>query len=302
VSRLVPIAALLIALAGAAFAEDPAELKKKYAQPKGMPAEVGASVQVVDKRNTQLPLDARFDDESGKKVTFGELLHADRPVLLQFVYFRCPGLCNAVLNGTLDTLSELEMEIGKDFDLITVSISPTETSNLARSKKEAYLHQLGRPEAAPGWHFLTGSEAQIRKLTDAAGFGFQWDEERHEYAHGAALFVVTPKGVLSNTVYGAHYYGRTVRLSLVEAADGKIGNALDRVLLFCYHFDPTTGLYTTTIMSVTRVVGLLFVTWLLGMVAIYLWRERRRAKAGETPALSDAPDPTPEPATAGGNA
>ncbi|HBP17422.1 MAG TPA: SCO family protein [Planctomycetes bacterium] len=305
----------LLALASApAYAQaapeagkEPAKAPPGYQEPAGMSKDVRDEAQVVDKRNAQLPLDASFDDESGQKIKFGDLLSSGRPVLLQFVYFNCPGLCSAVLNGTLECLREMEMRPGRDFELVTISISPTETSNLARQKKENHLRALGRPEDGPGWHFLTGTEAQIKKITDAAGFGFRFDEETREYAHGAAMFVVTPEGVLSQTIYGAYYEPRTVRLSLVEAADGKIGSALDRLLLFCYHFDPKTGKYTTTVMTVTRVIGTTFAVWLLGMVALYLWRERRqRAVAGDDGLTGDdAPsgnDPQTPATSAGGTA
>ncbi|MGE0710873.1 MAG: SCO family protein [Planctomycetota bacterium] len=319
-SRLVRPLLLVVLLAGGAAARpgEPAPAPQKapatddplarYRRPAGMSDDVRQQVEVVDRQGEQLPLDAAFDDERGKRVTLGEVA-GGKPFLLQFVYFRCPGLCNAVLNGTLDMLHELDMRPGDEFELITVSISASETSSLASAKKESYLRQLGRPEDAPGWHFLTGSEAQIEKLTAAAGFGFRFDEETREYAHGAALFVVTPKGVLSRTLPDASYEARSVRLALIEAADGKIGTTFDQMLLFCYHFDPTTGRYTGTVMGATRVVGVLFASWLIGLVGIYLWRERRRGAATEPAALDAAQSSEPgredtasehEPAGAGG--
>ena len=275
-----------------------------YAAPAEMPAEVGTEVSVVDKRGAELPLDALFDNAAGERVRLSEYFHQGKPVLIQFVYFRCPGLCNAVLNGTLEAITDLtSMQIGNDYDLITISINPTETANLARAKKAAYLRELGRPQAASGWHFLTGNEPEIKRVTEALGFGYRFDEESKEYAHGAALFVLTPEGTLSRTVYGAYYEEQTVRLSLVEAADGKIGSALDQILLFCYHFDPDTGQYTTTVMQMTRVFGVLLTVLIVSTIAGFLWLERRqRARlAAATPSTSPASDAGDAATPAGGS-
>ena len=263
-----------------------------YASPEGMGDEVTAEAQVSDKRGDQLPLDATFDNEDGTRVKLGDYFDQGRPVLVQFVYFRCPGLCNAVLNGTLEAIGDLDsMKIGRDYDLLTISINPSETANLARAKKAAYLRQLGRPEAGEGWHFLTGNEQEIRRVAKAAGFGYRFDEESKEYAHGAALFVLTPSGKISRTVPGAYYSEQTVRLSLVEAADGEIGTALDQILLFCYHFDPDTGEYTTTVMQLTRVFGVLLTALIVTTIGGFLWLERRqraRLAAKQTPDSTSA--------------
>lgn len=270
-----------------------------FAAPSGMSDEVGDEAQVRDRRGEQLPLDALFDDSEGRRVRLGDFFQGEKPVLVQFVYFRCPGLCNAVLNGTLEAIGDLKsMQIGRDYDLITISINPSESPSLARAKKAAYLRELGRPEAAPGWHFLTGNEAEIKRVTQAAGFGYRFDEETKEFAHGAALFVVTPKGKLSRTVYGAYYEEQTVRLSLVEAADGQIGSALDQILLFCYHFDPDTGQYTATVMQMTRVFGVLLTLLIVSTITGFLWLERRqRARQAAAPLPSSQ-----SPATAGESA
>lgn len=267
-----------------------------YAAPEGMGEEVADEAQVTDRRGNQLPLDAGFDDEAGTRVKLGDYFGKGRPVLLQFVYFRCPGLCNAVLNGSIEAIGDLDsMKIGKDYDLLTISINPSETANLARAKKAAYLRELGQPEAAEGWHFLTGNEQEIRRVAKAAGFGYRFDEESKEFAHGAALFVLTPEGVISRTVPGAYYQEQTLRLSLVEAADGEIGTALDQILLFCYHFDPDTGEYTATVMQLTRVFGVLLTALIVSTIGGFLWLERRqRARL----AASATPDPTSADVTA----
>jgi protein SCO1 len=279
-----------------------------YAAPEGMGKEVSEEATVTDRRGNQLPLDAGFDNEDGTRVKLGDYFGTGRPVLVQFVYFRCPGLCNAVLNGTLEAIGDLDsMKIGEDYDLLTISINPSETANLARAKKAAYLRELGRPEAGKGWHFLTGNEQEIRRVAKAAGFGYRFDEESKEFAHGAALFVLTPEGVISRTVPGAYYQEQTVRLSLVEAADGEIGTALDQVLLFCYHFDPDTGEYTATVMQLTRVFGVLLTALIVSTIGGFLWLERRQrarlAAASATPDSTTSADVTAEAAAtpAGGS-
>lgn len=263
-----------------------------YAAPEGMDKEVTGEASVVDMRESQLPLDAGFDNEAGERVKLGDYFGKGRPVLVQFVYFRCPGLCNAVLNGTIEAITDLDsMKIGRDYDLLTISINPSETSNLARAKKAAYLRELGRPEAGEGWHFLTGNEQEIRRVAKAAGFGYRFDEESKEYAHGAALFVMTPEGKVSRTLTGAYFQEQTVRLSLVEAAEGQIGSTFDQILLFCYHFDPDTGEYTTTVMQLTRVFGVLLTALIVSTIGGFLWLERRQ-RAREAAAKAATPDST----------
>ena len=222
--------------------------------------------------------DGRQGHQAGAQVQKGS-----RPVVLQFVYFRCTSLCSAVLNSTLETFKLMKMQPGRDFDVISVSINPNETANLARAKKAAYLKELGRPEVGEGWHFLTGTRPNIQRLAAAAGFGYRFDLETREYAHGAGLFVITPEGKISRTIFGAIYEPQTLRLSLVEAADGKIGTALDRIYLFCYHYDPDTGLYTRSVMRITRLLGLGLLFALLSTVGFLLWREARGKKRSGEP-------------------
>ena len=179
------------------------------------------------RHNTQLPMDVKLRDEQGNEITLGSLFD-DRPVILNFVYFNCPMLCNVILNSLCDTLQDLPFSPGKEYQIITVSFNHTETPELAAAKKKNYLEYLGKPEAADGWHFLTGDEAAIQTLTQAAGFTFAWDEQREEYAHASGIMVATPQGRLSHYFFGVVYDPRDLRLGLVDASEGKIGSRWTR--------------------------------------------------------------------------
>jgi protein SCO1/2 len=257
----------------------------KYTDPKalGMPEESADEAQVTDRAGNQLPLDASFDRSTGEKVRLGDLLRPGKPALLQFVYFRCPNLCTIALDHMVDLLGRMSQRPGEEFDVITISINPQETPNLARPKKDSYLRSLGKPEVAKGWYFLTGSRAQIKSVADAAGFGYSFDTASQEYAHGAAVFVVTPEGKISRTLYGTYQQPKTTWLSLVEAADGRIGSPADRILLYCYHFDSLTGQYTAHVMNIVRASSLVLVLLLGGTIAAFLRQERRQAKNDTSP-------------------
>ena len=266
------------------------------------PEEVKADVGIEPRPDAQLPLDAVFMSDAGEQVTLGDYFGGERPVLLNFVYFRCPSLCNVALNELLETLRGMAWTPGQEFDIVTVSINPMESANLARGKKRSYLSEYGRPEAAAGWHWLTGNDKAIRQLTDTVGFNYRFDTVSEEYAHSAGLFICTPDGRLSRTLYGVMQPSETVRLSLVEAGDGKVGSTLDQLILYCYHYDPDTGQYTAAIMNMVRLFSLLTVFLVGGTVATFLHRERRqRALAVEEGAETDSPTHPPSPAATGGS-
>ena len=293
-SRIATIALALllggVALAGPATPPQP---KGDTLPPdRGLEAEVG----IVERPNSQLPLDLVFTDENGEEVRLGDYFERGVPVILNPVYYRCPSLCGAVLAGVSNALEELEWAPGSNFVVLTFSINHMETANTARAKREAYLTKLDRDDegAREGWHFLTGSEQRIRELCDALGFGYRFDTETNEYVHAAGIFVATPEGKLSRTLYGAAYDPDTLRLSLVEAGQGKIGTALDQLFLFCYHYDPTTGEYTTAVMNLMRVGGFLTVLALGLFLTRMFRRERLRAEAE-----AEAATPTEAPAGAG---
>jgi len=246
-------------------------------------------VGITERLDAAIPLDAEFVDEAGEAVKLAGFVRGDRPVILTLVYFNCPMLCNLILNGLVDALRELPLTPGEDFEIVTVSFDPRETSTLARLKKQNYLRELGRPEVAGSWHFLTGTEPNIRRLTDAVGFKYRFVEETQQYAHAAALFLLTPDGRVGRYLYGVVFDPETLRLGLVEASEGKIGSTVDRLLLYCFHYDPDAGRYTLAAVTVMRVGGVAMVA-ALAIVLGAFWRaevKRRRAHSSPQDAARD---------------
>jgi len=202
----------------------------------------------------QIPPDLTFHDESGKTVRLGDYF-GTKPMVLNLVYYQCPMLCGEVLNGLTSAMALVKFDIGKEFDVITVSIDPRETPAMAADKKRIFVKRYKRAGAKQGWHFLTGDQANIEALTKAAGFGYQFDEKTGQFAHATALMVLTPEGKISRYFYGVEFPPKDLRLGLVEASENKIGNVADEVLLYCYHYDPGTGKYGAVIMNVLRLAG-----------------------------------------------
>lgn len=230
------------------------------------------------KLDSQVPLDLTFTDETGQTVQLGRYF-GTKPVVLMLVYYECPMLCTQVLNGFVRTLRALSLDPGADFEIVTVSIDPGETPALAQKKKAQYLDEYGHQEAAPAWHFLTGTEPSIARLAAAVGFRFKFDPKIDEYAHASGLVTLTPTGRVSKYFYGVEYAPRDVRLALVESSSGKIGTLVDQVLLLCYHYDPTTGKYGLAIMALVRVLGLATVAVLVSFIVVMLRRDRRAVRA-----------------------
>jgi protein SCO1 len=224
----------------------------------------------------QVPLDLAFRDEAGRPVTLRSLFRG-RAVVLSLVYYECPMLCTLTLNGLGSALSVLTFDVGKDFDVVTVSFEPKETPALAAAKKKAYLARYRRPGAEEGWHFLTGDTPAIAALTSAVGFRYAWDAETRQYAHPAGLVVLTPDGRIARYMYGVEYAPRDLRLALVEASQRRIGNPVDTVLLYCYRYDPTRGRYAASVLRLVRLGGVLTVLGLAAFVMISLRRERSAA-------------------------
>lgn len=221
--------------------------------------------------NTSLPLDARFRDETGREVALGEYF-GKRPVVLAFVYYSCPMLCTQVLNGVSSALKVMPFTAGQDFDVVYVSFDPRDTPAQAAEKKRAQLADYKQTATAAGWHYLTGDEASIRRVTNAAGFSYRWDETSGQYAHVSGLLVVTPDGRLSRYFYGVEYSPKELRMALVESSEGKIGSAVDQLLLYCYHYDPASGRYGVVAMNLIRLGGAVTVVGLGG----FIWLMRRR--------------------------
>jgi protein SCO1 len=223
--------------------------------------------------NAQLPLELTFRDETGQTVRLGQYFR-DKPVVLALVYYDCPGLCDLILNGLSHAMEQISLNVGTDYQVVTVSFNPKESWQLATAKKANYLEKYQRPGAKEGWHFLTGDEPAIKSLADTVGFHYKYDPISKQFAHASAIYVITPEGRIARYFYGIEYKPRDFRLGLVEASANKIGSPADQVLLFCYHYDPTTGKYGMAITQVTRVLGTATVLLLGGFVFIMLRRER----------------------------
>jgi protein SCO1 len=219
--------------------------------------------------NQQIPPDLTFRDETGKTVRLGDYF-GKRPLILNLVYFRCPMLCGEVLSGLTTSLKVLKFDVGKQFDVLTVSFDPRETPEMAAEKKAEYLKRYGRPGAENGWHFLTGDQPNIEALTNAAGFQYQFDPKTGQFAHATAIMVLTPGGKLAQYYYGVEYAPKDLRLGLVQASDNKIGGVVDQVLLYCYHYDPATGKYGAVVMRVLRLAGVFTIVVLGGMLLVLL--------------------------------
>jgi protein SCO1/2 len=231
------------------------------------------NITIAQKLNTQIPLDLMFRDETGKIVRLREYF-GRKPVVLDFVYYRCPMLCPIVLDGTTEALTQLKYDIGKEFDVLTVSIDPRDKAADAARMKEKYIKRYGRLESANGWHFLTANETAIKQLADAVGFQFVYDPKMDQFAHGAALFVLTPEGRTSRYFFGFEYKPRDLRLAIFEASQGKIGSLADQLLLLCYHYDPKIGKYSRDAMLFTRAGGVVTMLALGGFIAVMIRKER----------------------------
>jgi protein SCO1/2 len=230
-------------------------------------------VKIEQKLNQQLPLDLVFNDENGQQVKLGQYF-GKKPVVLALVYYDCPMLCTQVLNGMVTSFRVLPFQVGNEFDVVTVSFDPRETSALAAAKKKMYVDYLPekmRANASSGWHFLTGDQANIAQLTDAVGFRYHYDEATKQFAHASAIMLTTPQGKLSRYFYGIEYAPRDLRLGLIESSQNKIGSPAEQLLLYCYHYDPATGKYGLAIMRVMRIAGVLTILGIIsGILAMTL--------------------------------
>lgn len=232
-----------------------------------------------------------FVDSTGKTVRLSEYFTGNKPLILNLGYYDCPMLCDLVSRGLIKTLEDLDLNIYDDFDILTVSIDPRETPDLAEAKKAGFLAEYRRPSSNPraGWHFLTGSQEAISNLARTVGYRYNYIENNGEFAHAAVLIILTPDGKVSRYLYGKEFPQRTMRLSLVEASEGKIGSLGDQILLFCFQFDHTAGKYSLAAMNIMRAGGAISVVALASVVVFLLYRENRRNKqalltsAGRTP-------------------
>jgi protein SCO1/2 len=237
---------------------------------------VGDQIGIDQRLGERVPMNLAFRDETGAEVRLDEILDK-RPAILSLVYYECPMLCTQVLNGLLRSLRVLSLDVGGEFEVITVSIDPGETPALAAAKKKEYVGRYGRDGAAGGWHFLTGTRERIEELAEAVGFRYEYDPETDLYVHASGIMVLTPAGELARYFYGVEYAPKDLRLGLIEAAEERIGNAVDQVLLLCYQYDPTTGKYGLVILNSLRVAGAATVAVLAALVIGWIRRERRQA-------------------------
>ncbi|MEN6627729.1 MAG: SCO family protein [Candidatus Sumerlaeia bacterium] len=251
--------------------------------------EPAASVRIDEQLGRALPPDAVFTDSAGAPKKLGDYFNRGRPVILTLVYYECPMLCTLVLNGLTESLRKVDLEPGRRFDIVTISIDPSETPRLAADKRAAYLKQYGRPGADQGWFWHVGKEDQIRRLADALGFHYEYDPVTKQFAHQAAIFIITPEGRISRYLYGIDYPPRDVRLALLEAGREHIASTIDKIVLFCYHYDPAGrgySLYAWRLVQIGAMVTLVVVA----IVMAWFWsRERRRARKQTPPPGTASP-------------
>jgi len=248
------------------------------AQQLGLPAMI-RGVGIDQNLNAQVPLELPFIDESGQAVRLGQYFRG-KPVVLTLVYYSCPGLCDLVLNGVEHSMEQISLNLGRDFDVVTVSFNPADTWQLAAAKKGNYIEKYQRPGAEAGWHFLTGKPAAIEALTNAVGFRYKYDPNIKQFAHASGIMVLTPEGKIARYFYGIEYKARDFRLGLVEASKDKIGSPADELLLFCFHYDPMTGKYGLIIQNVIRALGSATVLALGAFIFFMLRRERHGREPG----------------------
>jgi len=237
----------------------------------GLPT-VLKTVGIEQRLNEQLPLDAEFKNESGNVVRLGEYFGRDRPVVLALVYYECPMLCNEVLNGVTGSLKGISFDVGKEFDVVAISFDTRENEkpDLAKNKKASYLNRYGRGGGTEnGWHFLTGTQSEIDKVTQAVGFNYEFDEATNQFAHAGGIMIITPEGKISRYLYGIDYAPKDLKFALMDSAEGKIGSATEQLYLYCFHYDPQTGKYGLQILSVLRLMAVATVLGLGGMLFVF---------------------------------
>ncbi len=228
------------------------------------------NVGIEQRLDAQVPPGLIFRDDTGKTVKLGDYF-GHKPLILNLVYYNCTMLCGEALAGLASAMRLVKFDVGDQFDVVTVSFDPRETPEMAAAKKKDYVGRYGRPNAAAGWHFLTGQPESINALTEAVGFQYQYDARTNQYAHATAIMVLTPQGRISRYFYGVDFPPKDLRMGLVEASQGKIGNAVDAVLLYCYHYDPETGKYGAMVANILRLAAAATILLLGGLIFI-LWR------------------------------
>ncbi len=236
------------------------------------------NVGIEQKLGSQLPLDAEFKDENGNTVKLGEYFNKNKPVILALVYYECPMLCNEVLNGLTGSLKGVNFDAGKEFDVVAISFDARENGKpgLTKNKKASYMERYERPNTANGWHFLTGTQPEIDKVTKAAGFNYHFDEASNQFAHAGGIMIATPDGKMSRYFYGIDYSPKDVKFGIMEASEGKIGNPAEQLYLYCFHYDPATGTYGLAVMRVLRLAGVVTILAIAAMLlGFWFYRKKR---------------------------
>jgi protein SCO1 len=273
--------ALLASLiTAAAFAQGQPVAGVGNAPPRIEGINASTDVRIDQKLDAQIPLDRPFRDETGQVAPLGKFF-GKRPVLMVMPFYKCTGTCVAMLNGVADLVRDpaLRFKIGRDFDVVTISINPKETADLASAKKRSYMSEVGVPGAEQGWHFLTGEEADIKAVADTAGYKYKYNVVNDQYAHGSAIWLVTPKGKISRYFFGMFYPAKDVRLAMTEAGQGHIGTVVDQWLLYCYKYDPQKGKYGLAVFRLMQVFGTATVLLLGTFIIGSLRKERAERKS-----------------------
>lgn len=263
----------MLAVVVGAFAQDGAQgVRPEPGTPASQMPGILKNVSFDQRLDEQLPLDTTLKDEDGRIVTLGEYF-GRKPVVLAFAYYECPMLCTQVLNGLASALTVLTESVSKDFEVVVLSFDSRETPTLAAGKKKAYVDRYQRPGTESGWHFLTGDDPSIRRVTDAAGFHYAWDDKTQQFAHASGIVVATPEGRLSRYFFGIEYAPRDLKFALIESSAGRIGSAIDKLVLYCYHYDPATGSYGFVAMNIVRAGGAVTLFALIGFIVVALRRD-----------------------------
>ncbi len=235
------------------------------------------SVGIEQKLNEQLPLSAEFKDENGNVVKLGDYFSKEKPVILALVYYECPMLCNEVLNGLTGSLKGISFDAGREFEVVAISFDVRENDkpDLAKNKKASYLNRYARPGTENGWHFLTGTQSEIDRVTQAVGFNYEFDEATNQFAHAGGVMIITPQGKISRYLYGIDYAPKDLKFSLMDSAEGKIGNPAEQLYLYCFHYNPATGKYGLEILSVLRLMAIATIVGIGAMLFVF-WRSNKK--------------------------
>jgi protein SCO1/2 len=279
--RVSLLAAVLVLTLGTHAQATPHSLKAREGAANETPEQL-VDVTIEQRLGEKIDLDAKFVDHTGKEVTLREYTKGGKPLLLSLAYYSCPSLCNFHLNGLNDAFKQMQKPLGEEFNLVVLSFDPKEKHELAAAKRESYITEYGRPEGAAGWHFLTGEAQAIEPLAKAVGFSYKWDEEQKQYAHAAAAYAISPDGTISRYMFGIVFDPNTIRLSMLEASKGQVGSLVDKLILYCFHYDPKANKYTLAAFNVMRAGGVLILLVLIAFFVPFWMRARKETAREET--------------------